>query len=98
MIAASVVADARPPKVVLSVINPILRVLLRTPLSRAIKPLALLQFEGRRTGQRRTVVVAWHSSDGASLVVTPAKWRANFVNGHSAKARWRGHQMEVIGT
>jgi len=92
------VADARPPKVVLSVINPMLRVLLRTPVSRAIKPLALLQFDGRRTGRRRSVVVAWHANGGRALVVTPAKWRVNFTDGHGAEVRWRGQRIDAIGT
>jgi hypothetical protein len=92
------VIDAPPPTAALRVINPVARLILRTPISRLIKPLALLDFEGRRTGQRRQVVVGWHFVDGQPVVVTPAKWRANFTGGHVASVRWKGTRADYVGT
>src|SRR5215203_2982683 len=92
------VSDAPPPKVALAIVNPLLRILLRTPISRWIGPLALLRFKGRRTRQRRQVVVGWHLIDDQPLVVTPANWRANFKDGHVASVRWKGTDVEVLGT
>jgi hypothetical protein len=92
------VTDAPPPPAALRVINPLARLILRTPISRLIRPLALLEFQGRRTGKRRQVVVGWHFIDGQPVVVTPAKWRANFTRGHMASVRWKGTRVDYAGT
>ena len=92
------IADARPPDAVLRVVNPVLRALLRTPVSRAIKGLALLRFDGRRSGRRFSVVVGWHVIDDAPVVLTPASWRANFADGAPATVRRRGRDEELVGT
>ncbi len=80
------------------VLNPIVRTLLRSPVGSRIRPLALLDFAGRRTGRRRRVVVAWHELDSRRFVVTPAGWRANFDGGASATVRHRGVSRTMIGT
>ncbi|HZX53041.1 MAG TPA: hypothetical protein VFE86_00085, partial [Ilumatobacteraceae bacterium] len=79
------------------VINPLVRLVLHTPISRPIAPLALLEFDGRRTGKRRQVVVGWHFLDDQPVVVTPATWRANFAGGHLAAVRWKGTHAELVG-
>jgi hypothetical protein len=92
------VRDARPPAAVLRLTNPILKTLLRTPLARAIRPLALLEFRGRRSGRCIRVVVGWHIVEGEPVVVTPAPWRRNFADGAPATMRWRGRRQQYIGT
>jgi hypothetical protein len=92
------VHDAPPPKAVLCVVNPLNRFLLRTPISRLIRSFALLGFAGRRTGQRRCVVVGWHFLNGVSVVLTPAAWRVNFADGLPATVRWRGRTTHFVGT
>src|SRR4051812_27435745 len=67
-------------------------------IARLVEPLALLEFDGRRTGRRRRIVVGWHFIDDQPLVVTPAKWRANFVGGGVATVRWKGNVAEFVGT
>ncbi|HZX56551.1 MAG TPA: hypothetical protein VFE86_17815 [Ilumatobacteraceae bacterium] len=94
----SQVVDAPPPKAALRVVNPLVRLVLRTPIARLVEPLALLEFDGRRTGRRRRIVVGWHFIDDQPLVVTPAKWRANFVGGGVATVRWKGNVAEFVGT
>jgi hypothetical protein len=94
----SAVRDSRPPDVVVRVANLVLRPLLRTPAARLIKPLALLEFHGRRSGQRRRIVVAWHVIDGVGFAVTPAQWRTNFIGGHPATVYRRGRSMVLVGT
>jgi hypothetical protein len=71
---------------------------MRTPAGKLIKPLALLEFDGRRSGQRRRIVVAWHVIDDVGFVVTPARWRANFVGGHQTTVYRRGRSMPLVGT
>jgi hypothetical protein len=94
----SMLHDAPPPKVVLRIVNPLIRFLLRTPAARSIGPLALLDFLGRHTAQRRRVVVGWHIIDGNPVVLTPAAWRVNFTEGRLATVRWRGHDADYVGT
>ena len=93
-----VVGDARPPRLAVAALNPMLRLVLRTPLGRSIRPLALLDFPGRRSGRRFSVVVGWHSIDGLPVVITPASWRANFTGGRRATVRSRAQRTELIGT
>ena len=93
-----VVGDARPPRLAVAALNPMLRLVLRTPLGRSIRPLALLDFTGRRSGRRFSVVVGWHSIDGLPVVITPASWRANFTGGRRATVRSRAQRTELIGT
>ena len=64
---ALAVRDARPPAALLRVTNPILKTLLRTPVSRVIRPLALIEFRGRRSGRPIRVVVAWHVNPGQRI-------------------------------
>jgi hypothetical protein len=92
------VRDAPPPRFALRFINPVILTLLRTPLSRVMRGLAVLQFTGRRTGVSRRVVVGWHDVGGGRVVFTPAPWRANFTGAHDATVRWRGTASPVSGT
>jgi len=92
------VSAALPPAPVLAVLNPLMRLVLRTPAGRAVPGIALLEFRGRRTGRRYRVPVGLHEVDGTSFVVTPARWRANFAGGEPAELRNRGRASAVVGT
>jgi hypothetical protein len=92
------VRDARPPEPLVRALNPFVRRALRSPLGRRIRPLALLEYVGRRSGVRRRVVAAWHELDGRGFVVTPAGWQANFVGGAPALVRHCGRTTAMTGT
>jgi hypothetical protein len=92
------VRDARPPTAVIRILNPIMRNVLRTPLGRLVRPFALLEFEGRRSGRYYRVPVGWHEEDGVSMVFTPAPWRVNFAHGARTTVRHRGQVLEMTGT
>ena len=92
------VRDAPPPSAVMRVVNPLMRIVLRTPMARLIRPLAVLTFEGHRTARRRQIVVGWHLLDGSSIVVTPATWRVNFAEARVATVWWRGQASSWVGT
>jgi hypothetical protein len=96
--AMSDVADARPPLALIKIMNPVLRRLLPTPFGRVVRPFALLEFTGRRSGRRYRVPVGWYESGGKPVVVTPAPWRANFADGLTAQVHFRGRAAEAIGT
>jgi len=95
---AVIARDARPPVVLVRLMNPMLRRLLPTPLGRLVKPFALLEFNGRRSGRRMRVPVGWHSIDTGHVVFTPAPWRDNFAGGIPVIAHHRGHSQTLVGT
>jgi hypothetical protein len=78
--------------------NPFMRAILPTPLGRLIRPFALLDFHGRRSGRRYRVPVGVHRTDSGDVVVTPAAWRANFRNGIPVTVHHRGERRDLIGT
>jgi len=92
------VTEARPPYVVVAILNPINRVALRTPLGRLIKPIALLQFAGRRTGRRFRVPVLWHPVGDGGYVFSPATWPPNFDGGALATVTHLGRARRLRGT
>lgn len=92
------VADGRPPGPVLAVMNPVMRRLLRTGTGRLVRPFALLEFSGRRTGAHYRIPVGWHDLEGRPVVVTPAGWRANFTDGRPVVVHHRGASTSMIGT
>lgn len=91
------VRDAHPPSFLLRLLNPVLAALLCTPVGRFIPPLALIEFNGRRSAKCYRVVVGWHQLDDKPVVVTPAHWRANFADGAPVIVRWRGHRHTDYG-
>ena len=92
------VRDARPPALAVRLLNPVLGTLLRTPLGRMVAPLAVIEFTGRRSGTTHRVVVAWHPVGETPIVLTPAGWRANFVDEAPVSVRWRGRRHAYLGT
>jgi hypothetical protein len=94
----SVVRDARPPIAVIRVLNPIMRMMLRTPLGWMVRPFALLEFRGRRSGRRFRVPVGWHHVDGSTVVFTPASWRNNFDGELPVTVRYRGRTHRLTGS
>ena len=93
-----VVTDARPPAAIVAVLNPINRVLLRGPIGHAIKPLALIEFNGRRSGRHLRVPVLWHPIGDGGYVFSPAAWRANFAGGAIATVTHLGRTRSMRGT
>ena len=93
-----VVTDARPPSALVAILNPVNRLLLRTPVGRAIKPCALLEFEGRRSGRRLRVPVLWHPVGDGGYVFSPATWPPNFEGGARASVTHRGRTRDLLGT
>lgn len=95
---AAVARDARPPEQLVRVMNPVMRVVLCTPLGRLVRPFALLEFRGQRSGKLLRVPVGWHATDNGHVVVTPAAWRANFRGGAPVTVRFRCRRRKLIGT
>lgn len=94
----TLVRDARPPAAVIRVLNPIMRVLLPSRLGRLVRPIALIEFTGRRSGNRYRVPAGLHRADGVIVVFTPAAWRKNFSEGAPATVHHRGRSRQMVGT
>lgn len=75
-----------------------MRVALRSPLGRLVKPFALLEFRGRRSGRLYLVPTGFYRVKGMVVVFTPADWRANFSGGAPAILHHRGRASRMLGT
>jgi hypothetical protein len=88
---------AHPPQALLNVINPALRVALRTPLGSALKQFMVVSFTGRKTGRRFSVPVSAHHLDGDLYVILEAKWKHNFRDGAPAEVLHNGRTTHMRG-
>jgi hypothetical protein len=87
------VEDGRPPRLVLAVVNPVIRTLLRSPLHRLLsKQLMLLSVTGRRTGRTYTVPVGRHESNGTLVVSVSGGWRHNLRGGVPVRVTLDGRE------
>jgi deazaflavin-dependent oxidoreductase (nitroreductase family) len=86
-VARPAVEDARPPKAVLKLVNPVMRGLLRSGLHRlASKNFMLLTVTGRKSGRSYTLPVSRHEQTDGTLVVSAAGgWRHNLRGGDDVR-------------
>jgi hypothetical protein len=76
------VEPGQPPPLVIRLLNPVMKTLLRSPLHRPLsKQFMLLTVTGRKTGRTYTVPVSRHESDGMLVVFAAGSWRANLRGG-----------------
>src|SRR6187402_1740779 len=75
-------ANASPSKRVLSIVNPMLRTVLKSPLN-GVAPsnLVVMTFTGRKTGKPYQLVLALHELDGEHLLFSQHPWIWNFAHG-----------------
>ncbi|OBB76195.1 hypothetical protein [Mycolicibacterium monacense] len=88
---------AHPPQALLNVINPALRLALKTPLGSALKQFMVVSFTGRKTGRRFSVPVSAHHLDGDLYVILEAKWKYNFRDGAPADVTHHGRTTRMNG-
>ena len=70
-----------PPARLMRLVNPFMRVAIRSRLGRRIEPLAVLRCRGRHSGRRRDIPVGIHDVAGVPSVFTDRPWRLNFRGG-----------------
>lgn len=88
---------AHPPEILLRVVNPVLRRVLRTPLGGRIAEFMLVDFTGRKSGRRFSVPVSAHHLDGVRYVVLEAQWKYNFRDGADAQVCHLGTKTAMRG-
>lgn len=79
---------------VFTVLNPIMRTLLRLPWRTPLQGrLLLLSYTGRRTGRRRSVPVSFvEEADGTLLVPGGGAWKWNLGHGERVRILLRGRE------
>ena len=75
--------------------NAFIRPLLRSSAGKGIREVALLCFDGRRTGRRYEIPVAYHELDGDPLILTASRWRVNLRGGADVELVHEGHRVPM---
>ena len=92
------VTVAHPPKVMLRVINPIMRLLVRTPFAGATrKQFMVLNVRGRKTGKQYSIPLSAHHIDNTLYAMTDAAWKHNFRGGATAEVLLDGQTTTMHG-
>ena len=85
-----------PPDALIKMSNPVLRVLLNSPLHGVVdSSVLLLHVTGRKTGRRYDIPVNYTDIDGRLTVVTIARWRVNLRGGGDVEVTWRGRRRRM---
>lgn len=89
------VEENMPPAALLRVLNPVMKILLRSPLHRTVSSkLILLSVTGRRTGRTYTTPVGRHEFEGLLLVSASGGWRHNLRGGAPVRVTIDGRTRE----
>ena len=76
-----IVEQKPPPMALMRLLNPVMRVLLPTRLGRRMRPLAILEVTGRRSGRLHRIPVGAHPVDDGVVIFTDRPWRENVRGG-----------------
>ncbi|HET6502148.1 MAG TPA: nitroreductase/quinone reductase family protein [Amycolatopsis sp.] len=95
----SVIESSHPPEMVLKVVNPVMRFLLRTPVGRRMHSMLVLGFTGRKTGHHYEIPLGAHRSGGELYVLTGARWQHNFADARDVEVTLDGQtsSMRAVG-
>ncbi|MFV1356840.1 hypothetical protein ABFV47_07165 [Mycolicibacterium fortuitum] len=92
------VTVAHPPKLMLRVVNPIMRLLVRTPFAGATrKQFMVLNVRGRKTGRQYAIPLTAHVIDNTLYAMTDAAWKNNFRGGATAEVLLDGQTTAMRG-
>ncbi|WP_422742089.1 hypothetical protein ACN27E_13620 [Mycobacterium sp. WMMD1722] len=91
------ITAAHPPDLLLNLVNPALRIALKTPLGGALKQFMVLEFTGRKSGRNFAIPVSAHHLDGVLYAVLEAKWKYNFREGAPARVTTGGQTTQMHG-
>lgn len=87
------------PDVAYRVINPLVSLLLRSPLHPLVSDsLMLITFTGRKTGDEYTTPVGYWIHEGRVIVTTHSPWWHNLKGGQPVELLLRGERREGIAT
>ncbi|MGV1008364.1 MAG: nitroreductase/quinone reductase family protein [Dermatophilaceae bacterium] len=85
-----------PPQRLVTALNPLVRIALRSPLHRLLDgSLLLLHVTGRRSGRQYDIPVGFVHHRGALLVITQHRWRANLRGGADVQVTRFGRRVAM---
>ncbi len=93
------VHEVLPPRALVRMSNPFVRLLLSSPLHGLVdRAVLVLHVTGRKTGRRYDIPVNYVDIDGRLSVVTSARWRLNLRGGAYVEVTLRGrrHLMRAM--
>ncbi|ART68297.1 hypothetical protein BTO20_06600 [Mycobacterium dioxanotrophicus] len=95
---SSAVTLAHPSATMLRVMNPAMRLLLRTPLAGpARNQLMVVTVRGRKTGRQYEIPLSAHRIDNTLYALTDAAWKNNFRDGAPAEVLHDGKTTTMRG-
>ncbi len=95
---SSAITISHPPAALLRVINPLMKLLLHTPLAGAARnQLMVVDFAGRKSGHPYSLVLSAHVIDNILYAMTGATWKNNFRDGAAAQVLHDGKTTTMRG-
>ena len=92
------IARKPPPAALVAVANPLVHVVVGTPLGRMLPAsITSLRFTGRRTGRPLEVAVLVHDVESGPVVFTERPWRLNFRGGADVTVVRKGRTIRARG-
>ncbi|MCU0490125.1 MAG: nitroreductase/quinone reductase family protein [Chloroflexaceae bacterium] len=96
MTSSTTTENRRPPRLVYMVVNPLMSLLLRSPLhGRLSGRMLLLQFTGRKSGKRYRFPVGYKQVGDTLFVTTNSGWQKNLRGGVPVNIWLRGQQRRA---
>jgi hypothetical protein len=95
---SNAITISHPPDAVLRVVNPIMKLLLRTPLmGGARNQMMVVGFTGRKSGRHYSIPLSAHQIDNILYAMTGAPWKNNFRDGATAQVLHNGKTTTMRG-
>src|SRR5260370_1536118 len=89
---------SHPPDALLRVVNPFMKLLLRTPFAGpARNQLMVVNFTGRKSGRHYSIPLSAHVIDGILYAMTGATWKNNFRDAAAAQILHDGKTTTMRG-
>jgi hypothetical protein len=95
---SNAITVSHPPDAVLRMVNPMLKLLLHTPLAGgARQQLMVVGYTGRKSGRHYSIPVSAHALDDILYALTAAPWKHNFRDGAPAQVLHDGKTTTMRG-
>jgi hypothetical protein len=95
---SNAITVSHPPDALLRVVNPLMKLLLRTPFAGpARNQLMVVNFTGRKSGRHYSIPLSAHVIDDILYAMTGATWKNNFRDGAAAQVLHDGKTTTMRG-
>lgn len=95
---SNAITISHPPPAVLRVVNPLMKMMLHTPLAGgARKWMMVVSFTGRKSGQQYSIPLSAYQLDNVLYALTDARWKHNFRDGATAQVMHDGTTTTMRG-